>query len=379
VQYVLKARENVVLQDAASEGQFSSDAYVTKNGVRSMSCLPIMRQQRLIAILYLENNLVSGAFTTDRIAVLQMLSTQVAISIENALLYANLEQKVEERTHELREKNQQLEAKNEQIVRTQQQLVTQEKMASLGTLTAGVAHEINNPTNFVNGSTQNLVRDLREFGQFLMDLAGEDADPEVIEALRSHMKPLYEHTQIILNGTDRIRGIVRDLQSFSRLNEAELKIVELATAVMSTLNLVRGSFQQWVVFETEFRDPLEIECRPAELNQVFVNIIVNGCHAIIARFGPERHGSGRLRIETWREGDKGFISFTDNGSGMSATVREKIFEPFFSTKPVGEGTGLGLSISYGIVQRHQGEIRVESKEGTGSRFIIMLPFRQKRN
>jgi predicted ATPase/signal transduction histidine kinase len=386
IQFVLKTRENVVIQDARTHELFSSDEYISSNGVKSLLCIIISHQSRPSAILYFENNLASGAFTDERLAILRMLSTQVAISIENARLYANLEeytlrleQKVEERTHELREKNQQLEAKNQEILRAQQQLVIQEKMASLGTLTAGVAHEINNPTNFVNGSTQNLVRDLADFERFLLELAGDDADPEVVEALRSRMRSLSTHTQIILNGTDRIGAIVRDLQSFSRLHEAEFKRVRLTTGITSTLNLVRGSFQQWMTFETDFRDPLELECRPAELNQVFMNIIVNGCQAILSRFGRDEQKTGRLFIETWREGDLGFIAFEDNGCGMTPEVREKIFEPFFSTKPAGEGTGLGLSISYGIVQRHQGELRVESTQGSGSRFTIVLPAHQRQN
>ncbi len=386
IQYVLMTRENVVLQDAGARGAFSSDEYIVNNGVKSLLCVAISHQNRPSAILYLENNLASGAFTADRVAVLKILSAQVAISIENALLYANLEeytqrleQKVDERTRELSDKNQQLEAKNQEILRAQQQLVIQEKMASLGTLTAGVAHEINNPANFVNGSTQNLVRDLGDFERFLIELAGEDADPEILKALRNRINLLSTHTQLILNGTERIGSIVRDLQSFSRLHEAEFKHVELTASITSTINLARGSFQQWVSFETNFRDPLQIECRPAELNQVFMNIIVNGCHAILTRFGREQRNMGRLFVETWREGEQGFIAFEDNGCGMAPAVREKIFEPFFSTKPAGEGTGLGLSISYGIVQRHQGEIRVESTQGKGSRFTIVLPTRQNRD
>jgi len=386
VQYVLKMRENLVMQDARGEGLFTTDKYVLQNQVKSLLCVPINYHNRLSAILYLENNLAIGAFTTDRVTVLQMLSTQVAISIENARLYANLEeytqlleQRVQERTHELREKNRELEAKNQEILRTQQQLVTQEKMASLGTLTAGVAHEINNPANFVHGSTQNLVRDLSAFQEYLYDLAGDDADPEILGALKNRMEPLFAHTQIILNGTDRIGAIVRDLQSFSRLHEAELKIVELTVGITSTVNLVRSSYAQWVVFETNFSDPVEIECRPAELNQVFMNLIVNGCQAILTRFGRDQHLEGRLRIKAWRDSENGYLAFTDNGCGIHESVRDKIFEPIFSTKPVGEGTGLGLSISYGIIQRHQGEIRVASKPNEGSTFTVVLPLRQRQS
>jgi len=382
INYVLKTGENVVLDEAKSYGLFSSDAYISSSAVKSLLCIPITYHNRLSALLYLENNLVSKAFTPDRLSVLRMLSTQVAISMENAQLYANLEEynqrlaeKVEERTRELNEKNQQLKAKNEQILRTQQQLVTQEKMASLGTLTAGVAHEINNPSNFVNGSSQNLLRDLKHFEKFLYELAG-DEDKEVVEVLRKNMQPLFTHVQIIMSGTDRIRAIVRDLQTFSRHNEAELKVVELVTGITSTINLVRSSYQDLVHFETNFRDPVEIECQPAELNQVFMNIIVNGCQAIAKRSANEPQHKGILRIETWRDGALGFMSFTDNGCGMSATVQEKIFEPFFSTKPVGEGTGLGLYISYGIIHRHRGEIRVQSSEGAGACFTIVLPIRQ---
>ncbi|MDJ0836913.1 MAG: AAA family ATPase [Acidobacteriota bacterium] len=375
VYYTAKSDEPLLLDDAYNEGILVNDPYIVSNKTRSLMCLPIHTRTRGLCVLYLENNLSQGAFTPQHQEVLQTLTAQMAISLENAMLYADimehnrtLEEKVAERTREL-------EAKNEAIIKAQQQLITQEKMASLGVLTAGVAHEINNPTNFAHGGAQNLERQLDKFREFLMHLAGDDSD-EVTEALQTEMEPLFEQCDLIMEGTRRINRIVQDLRCFTRKDETPRITSGVSEALKSTVNLVRSNYHERISFHTDFQHPLVMECSPAELNQVFMNLIVNACDAIDERFGKgHRKPMGRIAVSTQSRNGHAVIKISDNGSGMTRETREKIFQPFYTTKPVGSGTGLGLSISYGIIQQHDGTIEVTSTPGEGSTFTIMLPIK----
>jgi len=259
------------------------------------------------------------------------------------------------------------------LKRAQEQMVLQEKMASIGTLTAGVAHEINNPANFAHVGAQTLDGDLQRFRVFLMKLAG-DTDHEVTEALNLRLDELTNQVATIAEGTTRIRDLVKDLRSFSRLDEADRKVVPVTDSLMSTLNLVRPQFSDTVRIDcTLDHNPL-LECWPAQLNQVFMNVLINACQAVQARqrsAGGAAAGVVTLRnriVDDWLE-----IDFEDDGCGMSAQVLARIFEPFYTTKDVGEGTGLGLSISFGIVRRHDGEIKVRSTEGVGTCVTVRLP------
>ena len=278
----------------------------------------------------------------------------------------NLEEKVEARTGELKQKN-------EEILMTQQQLVMQEKMASLGILTAGVAHEINNPTNFAHVSAQNMEVDLEAFRAFLMELA-EDAGDTLLDTFNNKFGLLSGHLSTVLEGTNRIKQIVRDLRVFSRLDESESKPVRIADSLQSTLNLVKTKYRETTDFVCNFKENPELLCWPAQLNQVFMNIIVNACQAIQSKKVKEGlTGPGQLLITTDVEEPWVVIAFKDSGCGIPDDVRDKIFEPFFTTKDVGEGTGLGLSISYGIIQKHKGRMEVASVSGEGTTFTLYLP------
>lgn len=286
----------------------------------------------------------------------------------------HLEQKVEERTVELRDKNQKILEQKQELIAKQRQLVMQEKMASIGTLTAGIAHEINNPVNFAHGSVQNLVADLDRFKAFFFDLAGPDADEEIVEAFTDKMKPLFDHSETIIEGTKRISGIVRELQTFSRMDEAKVKKADLVEGIRSTISLVKSSFADRVLFDLHLADPVVMECWPAEMNQVFMNLTVNACQAITYKQNENGKPNGeRLSISSKVKGKTATITFKDDGCGIPDHVRDRIFEPFYTTKPVGEGTGLGLSISYEIIQKHKGQLEVESEKGKGTTFIITLP------
>ncbi|MDJ0836914.1 MAG: AAA family ATPase [Acidobacteriota bacterium] len=379
VQYVTKSGEPLILDHACREGMLAHDPYVMANNVYSLLCLPIQSRNRSRCLLYLENNISAYAFTPQHLELLHTLTSQMAISLENALLYEDLErhnrtleEKVARRTRELEAKNRELALQNQKILKAQQQLVTREKMASLGVLTAGVAHEINNPTNFAHGGAQNLEERLRHFKRYLFELA-DDAPPEMLEALGAEMEPLFDQCRLIKEGTTRINHIVHDLRLFTRKDEAPRKRAGLSEALASTVNLVRANYRDSIHFNTHFQDPLIMECCPAEMNQVFMNLIVNACDAVKDRWGAAGTPQGEVTVTTSRREDDAIISIADNGCGMTNQTMAKIFQPFYTTKEVGSGTGLGLSISYGIIQQHDGHIDVTSKAGEGSTFTIQLP------
>lgn len=265
----------------------------------------------------------------------------------------------------------QMRRQNDELLRTQQQMIMQEKMASLGTLTAGVAHEINNPTAFAHGSAQNLEVDLKLFEEHLFEVAG-DEDSDIMSDFRDRLDHLKKHVHTIKEGTSRIKGIVMNLQTFARSDETEVRWASVSNGVQSTLDLVKTHFKDKVNFECHIEDPLEMECRPLALNQVFLNLIVNACEAILDALG-EHEEKGSLTICARRDGEIGRITFTDSGCGMSEEVASHIFEPFYTTKPVGKGTGLGLSMSYGVVEKHGGRIEVQSQIGKGTTFTVTLP------
>ncbi|MFT4924827.1 MAG: signal transduction histidine kinase/ligand-binding sensor domain-containing protein [Phenylobacterium sp.] len=338
------------------------------------------------------------------------LLTRVKTHLQFLDIHRNLEAKVTERTtqleqknqqikaknQEVKQKNQQLEQKNSEIIATQQQLLQSETMASLGTLTAGVAHEINNPTNFVHVSSQNLEADLDRFKDFLFQLAGEDAEEEVLANFASQFEQLYGHLGTIQDGTQRIKVIVEDLRAFTQLDSAEQKTVKITDLLQSTVNLVQTQYLETTQFTTDFEVKPQIFCYPAQLNQVFMNIIVNACHSIAEKRqqqSPQEQVEAQIQKKVpgqiiincrWLEqeqtgGKEGKnhrmveIAITDNGCGMSDETQNKLFEPFYTTKEVGHGTGLGLSISYGIVKKHGGELCVESELGRGSTILLRLP------
>ncbi len=253
------------------------------------------------------------------------------------------------------------------------QLLQQAKIASLGTLTAGIAHEINNPSNFAHVGAYNLGTQLQEFQQLLRDLAGDDAPQELHDTLQQHFDRLHASLAAISEGTSRIRDLVKDLRTFSRLDEAQWKSVAIADSLSATVNLVRTQYMNQVEIRCDLAVNPVIECSPAQLNQVFMNIIVNACQAICSR-PPDvcTADPGLLLIRSKIVGKWLVFEFEDNGGGIPDAIRERIFDPFFTTKTVGEGMGMGLSISLGIIQKQRGTIEVRSIPGQGSCFIVSL-------
>ncbi|MEH2224868.1 trifunctional serine/threonine-protein kinase/ATP-binding protein/sensor histidine kinase [Nostoc sp.] len=388
---VLHNRQTTMLIDASADPTLANDPYIIRQQPKSILCSPILHQGKLMGILYLENNLVTGAFTSDRLQVLNFLTTQAAISLENALLYHKLEdyshtleQKVEKRTQEITEKATQLESTLEKLYSTQSQLIQSEKMSGLGQLVAGIAHEINNPINFIYGNLQpaseyvaslielnNLYQEL--YPQPLPEIAEKIADIE-LEFISNDLQKLLLSMRV---GADRIRKIVLSLRNFSRLDESEIKSVDIHSGIDSTLLILQHRLQsnskhpEIAVIQKYGQLPL-VNCYASALNQVFMNIINNAIDAL-EELDINRQPTIIIQTE-FREAKKVVIRIADNGIGMSESVQNKIFNPFFTTKSIGSGTGLGLSTSYSIVvEKHGGNLSCISAPGEGTEFIIEIP------
>lgn len=262
------------------------------------------------------------------------------------------------------------------------QLVQSEKLASLGQLAAGVAHEINNPIGFISsnlgtldGYFQQLQEMLDAYGQAeTLIQAGEWAERLQQVRERIELDFLREDIPLLIkeskDGINRVGRIVRDLKDFSRVDaNQEWQWINLQQGIESTLNIVANELKYKADVLKEYQVLPDIECLPSQINQVFMNLIVNASQAI----GPER---GTLTLRTGHAAQSVWIEVQDTGSGIAPQNLQKIFDPFFTTKPVGQGTGLGLSLSYGIIKKHRGEITVRSEVGVGTTFRVELPIRQ---
>jgi PAS domain S-box-containing protein len=278
-----------------------------------------------------------------------------------------------------------------EIHQLQRQVLQSEKMASIGQLSAGVAHEINNPMGFIHANLAQMadyVGELRRVWTRVEELqkAVAQGDPGEIERSSGRLSALAEEADVTFllsdlgkairesqEGSERIRHIVHDLRDFSHQETGERVPADVNQALESTTNIVWPMMKHLVVLEKEYEELPAVECFPMQLKQVFMNLLVNAYQAIESRVGSDGE-SGRIRIHTRRRGDDAVeISVSDTGVGIAAEHLPRIFDPFFTTKGVGAGTGLGLSTSYGIVQRHGGTIAVESASGEGATFRVVLP------
>ena len=282
----------------------------------------------------------------------------------------------------LQRANQELLSLNESLRNAQHQLLQSERLASIGQLAAGVAHEINNPIGYVfsNFGTlevylQRLFEMLDAYEQAESALANRDIATG-LAALRGQVELDYLKQDIPMlmgesrEGLSRVRKIVQDLKDFSRVDtHQEWTWASLHQGIDSTLNIVANEIKYRADVRREYGTLPDIECLPSELNQVFLNLLVNAAHA----FGLER---GLIVVRSGDAGDEVWVEVEDNGSGIAPEYLARVFDPFFTTKPVGRGTGLGLSLAYGIVQKHHGRIDVRSEPGRGSCFRVTLPVRR---
>jgi two-component system NtrC family sensor kinase len=307
----------------------------------------------------------------------------LAASMENERIIREqnvmLESKVKERTHALQESN-------ENLKQTQSQLVNAEKMASLGQLTAGIAHEINNPINFITSNVAPLRRNIADIVAVIKGYQGVEAAhaAEQLAALHARAEQIGLDESIaelddiiasIAEGSSRTAEIVRGLRNFSRLDEDDLKDADINDGLRSTLTVLGPQHRDKVSFNLELGDIPKVECFPGKVNQVFMNIMTNAVQATLARTDLSKR---EVTIRTSHADNSVSIRIADNGVGMSDAVKARVFEPFFTTKGVGEGTGLGMAIVYGIINDHGGSIAIDSMPGAGTEFTITLPLRQER-
>jgi two-component system NtrC family sensor kinase len=310
--------------------------------------VPILFGVDLLGVIAVGRKFTGEALGADDRQLLRTLANQSAIAIENAKAFdeiaklnETLEARVEERTRELRE--------------IQGQLMQSEKMRSLGQLVAGVAHELNNPIGFVHANLQLLEG-------YVTRLIAAQERGERAERVREAIHKLLLRSR---EGTQRVKAIVQDLRTFSRMDQAELGDADLNEEIERTLALMEPRFKGGIEVERDFGELPRVRCLPGQLNQVFMNLVMNACDAL--------DGTGRIAVRTRATAAGVALVFEDDGPGVPPEHRERIFEPFFTTKPVGKGTGLGLSISHGIVERHGGRMSLECPPDGGTVFRIELP------
>jgi signal transduction histidine kinase len=324
---------------------------------RSMLCVPIRVRGRIIGVIQVLNRR-GGPFSDGDQRLLEALAGMGGVAIENARLYESLEDKVAERTAALTRTLAELRD-------AQTQLVQSEKMAALGNLVAGVAHEINTPLGAVASNVDLQARALAKVEEAL-------ADPGGTLSARRYVERAAGMVEVSREACRRIATIVRSLRDFSRLDEAERKPADLHAGLDATLTLVTHLTKNRITIEREYGDLPLVDCYPNQLNQVFLNLLVNAAQAI--------EGQGEIRIRT-RLATAALpaaraavvIEVADTGSGIAPDHLARIFDPGFTTKGVGVGTGLGLAICYRIVEGHRGKIEVESAVGRGSTFRVLLP------
>ncbi|WP_445174324.1 AAA family ATPase [Microcoleus sp.] len=363
--YVIRTQENVLLNNATQEGQFTRDPYIAATQPKSILCTPLLHQGKLTGILYLENNLTEGAFTTDRLELLKLLSAQIAISIENAQLYnnlqefnQNLEQLVGDRTQELSNTLDALKA-------TQSQLVESEKMASLGGLVAGVAHEINTPigvgvtvasalaehtTDFTSTYKSGKMKrsELEEF----LDIATQSSNA-LLTNLNQAAALIQSFKEVAVDRSSEER------RTFGVRNYLDEILIQLKPTLRNSQHSI----------EIKGDTKIAIDSYPGALSQVVTNLLMN---SLIHAYEPGE--SGQLVFDWQQEGDRLSLEYSDDGKGIPPENLSKIFEPFFTTKRGQGGSGLGLHIVYNLVtQKLLGEVECKSKVGVGTKFIIKLP------
>jgi len=386
VKYVMRTAECVLLGDATRHPTFRADPYVRERRPRSVLCLPISHQERMIGAVYLENNLVADAFTVERLDALGILVAQLAISIENAMIFARLEDLVAERTRELTQANQLLREQSLVRERMESQLRLAQKLQSVGQLAAGIAHEINTPMQYIG---DNLAFLDESIGSLLTVIASYRAaldavaDPQAAAAVE---RAEHDHDVEYLSGSApractsaregvlRVSHIVTALKAFSYPDRRDQSPTVLRAALENTLIVAQNEYRHVADVVTDFADLPEVVCHAGEINQVFLNLVVNAAHAI-AEVVTHHGGRGTITIRTrCEDADTVLVTVSDTGGGIPEAIRDRVFDPFFTTKQVGHGTGQGLALARtAIVDRHGGTISFETRPGEGTTFFVRLP------
>ena len=349
-------------------------------GVRAAVMVPLRVKERVFGVLSVASSEPAGVGEGD-LELLSAVANHVALAVDRAEsfqtieeLSRGLEDKVRVRTEQLRSAHDELQAAYRELQATQMQLIQREKMASVGQLVAGVAHELNNPIGFVYSNVTTLedfVRRLRGMLEIYRATPLAEADRSRVQAewesrkIDYALKYLDSMTLGIKEGAERARKIVRDLRVFARSQDDVWQPVDLHEELESSLTLLNHLLKDRVTVHRKFGDLPAVECIRSQIDQVFLNLLANAAQAIA--------GPGAITVETRRDGNHALVVIGDTGPGIPTEIIGRIFDPFFTTKPVGEGTGLGLSISYEIVKKHGGEIEAASPPGRGAVFTLRLP------
>ena len=361
----------LLTDDASKDPRFQNYVPRRESTVPSSAiCWPLTQDKRLIGVLCVNRKAGNPPFTDDDVEHGKVLVNMVSIVIENTRLH--LEQAARIRA---------LSELNQKLKEAQSQLLQSEKLASIGQLAAGVAHEINNPIGFVYsnlGTLQRYFTDLLRLIEAYESAESTIGDSAVVANLQALKKKadldfLREDTTALMNesrdGITRVKDIVQNLKDFSHPDGSdEWQWAALQQGLESTLNIVWNELKYKCTVIKEYGNIPDIECLPSQLNQVFMNMLVNAGHAIEER--------GTITLRTGTQGDHVWVEIEDTGKGIAPENLKRIFDPFFTTKPVGTGTGLGLSLTYSIVQKHKGRVEVDSTVGQGTRFRICLPIHQ---
>jgi len=360
-------RRPIQVTDTRNEPVSAVNEIVLREGYRSILVIPLLRPNHIVGALVVRSK-TPGEFARSAIGLLQTFADQSAVAIENARLYEN----VEARTRELA-------ASLEDLRATQDRLVQTQKLASLGQLTAGIAHEIKNPLNFVNNFSAVSVELIDELRQALAVANLDDRlraeIGEIADMLQGNLDKIVQHGR-------RADSIVKNMLQHSREGSGEHRAVDINALVEESLNLAyhgaRAEKQGFNITLERSLDPTagEADVFPQDIMRVLLNLITNGFYAAMERGGVNTSDSYEpmLVAATRNLGDRVEIRIRDNGTGIQAKVKDKIFNPFFTTKPAGEGTGLGLSISHDIiVKQHGGTIEVDTQPGEFTEFRIILP------
>ncbi len=344
----------------------------------SAMCWPLVVQEQIIGALAVNRATSRQRYTVEDLDRGQALASLLALVIANHQMNVDRDNRIVE----LSTLNETLQRVNAMLEDAQGQLIQSEKLASIGQIAAGVAHEINNPVGFVTSNLGTLESYLqRIFGLLGAYIEADRAAPAPVTEALARARVLRDNHDFDFlrgdivdllresrEGLVRVKGIVQDLKDFSRTGGEEAwEMADLHAVLESTLNIVRSELKRKARIEINYGNLPRVECVPSRLSQVFLNLLVNAGQAV----GAE----GKVTLSTGVEGSQVWIRVEDTGSGISEENLGRIFDPFFTTKPVGEGTGLGLSVSYAIVLKHGGQIDVESEVGVGTKFTVRLPIR----
>ena len=371
INQVLEEARSLSILDTQEDERFATQASIMDLQLRSIMCVPLRAGQETRGVLYVSSQSVNRTFGPHDLEVLEAIGAQVALALETAASYQTirelnlgLEEKVKARTAELA-------SALSELQRAQAQLVQSEKMASLGQMVAGVAHELNNPLNFIHGNLKVMRQYLADLGA-LVALYDKKFEPDAeITRFKEDVDYEYMHDDLnkildsCLKGATRSQKIVEDLKLFSGHDEADLKEVDLQTGLKSTVAMVEGRFEGRVTYHLELAELPALNAYGKQLNQVFLAVLTNASQAIAEQ--------GEVFVGLSRAGEDAVVTIRDTGVGIDPEHLPKVFDPFFTTRPIGEGTGLGLTTAYSIVERHNGTLTLESEPGAGTTATIRLP------